>query len=275
MYLRHFGLRDKPFGLTPDTDYFVPLEGHREALEVLRVALDEGEGFIKVVGEVGTGKTMLCRKLLATLGPGYETAWLPNPPSSPRGVLAAVAQDLGIALEDASVHRVIEQVNERVLEIHRSGRQAVLVVDEAQSLPVHSLEVIRLLTNLETERSKLLQVVLFGQPELDERLAGHALRQLRQRISFSARLQPLGRGDTRGYVAHRLSVAGRSGDVPFTRGAIGALHRASGGIPRVVNLLGHKAMMAAYGRGEAKVRRRHVRRAIADTDAATSRRWFR
>lgn len=274
MYERHFGLREQPFSLTPDTGYFIPLGTHREALTVLRVALEGGEGFIKVVGEVGTGKTMLCRKLLNTLGPAFVTAYLPNPFFGPQGICLAVAQELGV--EDPPVgcglHHLVERINQRVLEIRREGGSALLIIDEAQSLPTASLEAIRLLTNLESETRKLLQVVLFGQPELDVRLSTRRLRQVQQRVSFSADLDPLSAWETRGYVAHRLSVAGRSGDVPFTRGAMAMLHRASGGIPRIVNLVAHKSLMCAYGEGEPRVRSRHVRRAIIGTDCVRTRR---
>lgn len=271
MYLSHFGLREKPFTLTPNTGFFVPLASHREALETLRTALDEEEGFIQVIGEVGTGKTLLCRMLLGALDARYVTAYLPNPFLGPHGVYAAVARELGA--EDAPSrpsHELLEQIQDRVMELNSDGRRTVLVVDEAQSLPTASLEAIRLLTNLETERHRLLQVVLFGQPELEERLRTRSLRQLAQRVSFTARLEPVSARDARGYLSRRLSVAGRSGDLPFTRGAIAALHRASHGNPRVLNLLCHKAMLAAYGRGDARVGWRHVRRAVADTDLAAA-----
>ncbi len=274
MYLRHFGLREKPFSLTPNTGFFVPLASHREALETLVTALHEEEGFIQVIGEVGTGKTLLCRMLLGELDERFVTAYLPNPFLGPKGVYAAVARELGVAVDDdAPTHALLERIQDRVLELHLDGRRTVLVVDEAQSLPTASLEAIRLLTNLETERHRLLQVVLFGQPELEERLRTHALRQLAQRVSFTARLAPVSANDARSYLTQRLSAAGRSGDVPFTRTAIQALHRASGGNPRIMNLLCHKAMLAAYGRGQGRVGWRHVRRAVADTDTAKGSRF--
>ncbi|NNL68237.1 MAG: AAA family ATPase [Myxococcales bacterium] len=274
MYLRHFGLREKPFALTPNTDFFVPLPVHMQALEVLCTALSEGEGFIKVVGEVGTGKTLLCRMLLAELEDPWVTVHLSNSFLSPSGVYAALARELQVVEdEDLPSHQLIERIQNRVLELRVEGRRPVLIIDEAQSLPTASLEAIRLLTNLETERSKLLQVVLVGQPELDERLRNRALRQLGQRVSFSARLAPLSRAETRRYLHHRLSAAGRSADLPFTASAIRKLHRASGGIPRVLNLLSHKAMMSAYGRGDARIRWSHMRRAVVDTPATSGHGW--
>jgi MSHA biogenesis protein MshM len=269
VYLRHFGLREKPFSLTPHTGFFVPLESHRQALETLVVALAEDEGFIKVIGEVGTGKTLLCRMLLERLDDAFVTAWLPNPFLGPEGVYDAVARELGAGGgEGPFSHRLLERIQDRVLELHATGRRAVLIVDEAQSLPTASLEAIRLLTNLETRRRKLLQVVLLGQPELDARLRTRALRQLAQRVSFSARLEAVPARDARSYLAHRLSCAGSRAELPFTRRAVAVLHRASRGNPRVMNLLSHKAMLSAYGRGETRVRWRHVRRAVADTEVA-------
>ena len=232
------------------------------------------QGFIKVVGEVGTGKTLLCRLLVAELEDPWVTVHLSNSFLSPSGVYAALARELGVITdEDLPSHQLIERIQNRVLELRAAGRRPVLLIDEAQSLPTASLEAIRLLTNLETERSKLLQVVLVGQPELDERLKNRALRQLGQRVSFSARLAPLSRGETRRYLRHRLSAAGRSTDLPFTGSAIRKLHRASGGIPRVLNLLCHKAMMSAYGRGDARIGYRHMRRAIVDTPATRPTGW--
>lgn len=283
MYLRHFGLREKPFALTPNTDFFVPLATHTRALDTLLTALDEEEGFLKVVGEVGTGKTLVCRLLLGELAQRrdvFESAYLPNPFLGPMGVYAAVARELGVAMNDTfSSEQLLERIQDKVLELHLLGRRTVLVVDEAQSLPTASLEAVRLLTNLETERHRLLQVVLFGQPELDERLRKRSLRQLAQRVSFSARLDPLSARESWTYLTHRFAAAGRAADLPFTRRAVGALYRGSGGNPRLLNLLSHKSLLSAYGRGNRRVGWRHVRRAVADTDyvrpAPPRYRWTR
>lgn len=267
MYLQHFGLRELPFTLTPDTGFYFGHGSHQEALNVLLVALQSGEGFIKVTGEVGTGKTLLCRKLLNLLAEDAVTAYIPNPFLNPTALRMALADELGIAFaRNIGQHRLIKLINERLAEFSRANKRVVLLLDEAQAMPDDSLEALRLLTNLETEKHKLMQVVLFGQPELDARLGQPRLRQLRQRIAFSHRLQPLSRAALAEYVQHRLVVAGYQGSALFSRAAIARLQRDSRGIPRLVNLLCHKAMMAAYGAGSAVVGSAQVRRATADTE---------
>lgn len=269
MYLDHFGLRELPFTLTPDTSFFFASAPHAEALNTLLVALRIGEGFIKVTGEVGTGKTLLCRQLLSTLGPRFVTAYLPNPMLDAHGLYLAVAEELGVEVRDASTtHRLQRRITERLIELTAAGNRVVLCVDEAQAMPLETLEAVRLLTNLETEKYKLLQVVLFGQPELDQRLDDPAIRQLRQRIAFAYRLQPIDRAALDAYLRHRLTVAGSSADSLFVPGARAALHRASRGIPRLVNILAHKGLLAAFGQGSPVVRRSHMWRAIRDTEQA-------
>lgn len=273
MYQAHFGLHELPFGLTPDTGFFFACPTYQAALNTLLIAAQSGEGFIKITGEVGTGKTMLCRKFLGSLGDGFVTAYIPNPYLEPRTLMLALAEELELKLEPAvDQHHLLGAINARLLELARSGRQVLLCLDEAQALPLESLEAIRLLTNLETEKHKLLQIVLFGQPELDDKLNQAGVRQVNQRISFHYRLASLSKDDLAYYVAHRLSVAGFSGGRLFTARALGALHRASGGIPRLVNILAHKALMSTYGEGGQLVEARHVRAAARDTMAA--RRWF-
>lgn len=276
MYLQHFGLAEPPFTLTPDTGFFFGHGSHQEALNVLLVALRSGEGFIKVTGEVGTGKTLLCRKLLNVLAEEVVTAYIPNPFLNPTALRMALAEELGITFaRNIGQHRLLKLINERLAELSRADTRVVLLLDEAQAMPDESLEALRLLTNLETEKHKLLQVVLFGQPELDVRLARPRLRQLRQRIAFSHQLQPLGRAALADYVQHRLRVAGYQGPPLFSRAAIARLHRDSRGIPRLVNLLCHKALMSAYGAGSPLVGRTHVRRATADTEDTRRCRPFR
>ena len=268
LYLDHFGLLEPPFTLTPNTGYFLASPAHREALNLLLFALRSGEGFVKITGEVGTGKTLLCRKLMCQLGDGFVTAYVPHPPTSSDGLLAAVAEEMGLEVDSTDRNRTLRQLSNQLIELDAAGRRAVLVIDEAHVLPEDALEAVRLLTNLETERQKLLQVVLFGQPELDQRLAQPVLRQLRQRIAFAYRLRPLSRGELGVYVEHRLRVAGsRSGSL-FESEAIDVLQRASGGIPRLVNVLGNKALLAAWGRRAPRVLAGHVRRAAADTEGA-------
>ena len=269
MYLDFFGIREHPFRLTPDTGYFFAHSAHQGALNVLLVALRGGEGFIKVTGEVGTGKTLLCRTLLDRLEDELVTAYLPNPFLNPTALRMALADELGIAFpRNIGQHRLLQRITERLVELNGAGRGVVLLIDEAQAMPDESLEALRLLTNLETRRHKLLQVVLFGQPELDVRLAQLRLRQLRQRITFSHRLQPLDRDSLRAYLQHRLSVAGYGGPELFTARALTLLHRSSRGIPRLINVLAHKALLAAYGRGTRRVTPESVRAAAADTEDA-------
>jgi MSHA biogenesis protein MshM len=269
MYLEHFKLRELPFTLTPNTAFAYDPGGHREALNVLLVALRSGEGFVKVVGEVGTGKTLLCRALLAALGPEFVTAYMPHPPSTPRAVQVALAEELGIfdATKIDAAH-LPQRIGERLAEVRRGGRRAVLIVDEAQALPAPALEALRLLSNIETEAEKLLQIALFGQPELELRLRRSDLRQLRQRIAFSYQLRPLDRGRLGGYVRARLRAAGSYKSHVFSPRALDALYFASGGVPRLVNVLCHKALLDAFGRGDTRIDAVHVRRAARDTDAA-------
>lgn len=269
MYVEHFQLKAMPFSLTPDTSFTFEHGGHREALNVLLVALRSGEGFVKVVGEVGTGKTLLCRALLRALGDGFATAYLPHPPSSTRGVQLALAQELEIP-DAARVEAVglPQAIALRLAELHVLGKRVVLVVDEAQALPPAALEGLRLLSNIETEASKLLQIALFGQPELDDRLARAELRQLRQRIAFSYRLRTLDRLRLEGYVRSRLRAAGSARLTLFSTRALDRVHGASGGVPRLVNVLCHKALLDAFGRGDRRVEASHVRRAVRDTESA-------
>jgi MSHA biogenesis protein MshM len=271
IYLNHFGLREPPFGITPDTSFFFACASSQEALNTLLVAVANGEGFIKITGEVGTGKTLLCRKLLATLGDSCITAYVPNPNLEPRTLLLALCDELHVEVDaDLDQHRLYKALNLALLDFARDRKRVVICLDETQAMPLETLETLRLLTNLETEKRKLAQVILFGQPELDKNLAHESVRQLRQRITFQHHLGTLSRQELAHYLAHRLSVAGRSGDRVFTGPAVGAIHRATGGVPRLVNILAHKAMMLAFGEGVRQVRARHARAAIADTPAASS-----
>ena len=269
MYEKHFGLKELPFNLTPDTDFYFSYADHQEALNVLLVALGMGEGFLKITGEVGTGKTLVCRKLLNALADqGVVTAYIPNPFLTPSALRHSLAEELGVSCpRNTGGDRVLQLIYHRLIELKSTGHRVVVLLDEAQALPRETLEAIRLLTNLETEKSKLLQVVLFGQPELDTLLAQQSVRQLRQRITFSHSLRPMSLEGCRGYVGHRLRVAG--GDTAlFEQKAIQRLYRGSRGIPRLINILAHKALMAGYGEGRERVARLHVDRAIRDTEEA-------
>ncbi len=265
----HFGLREPPFGLTPDTSFYFPALPHQDAQQTLLYALDAGEGFLVVEGEVGTGKTLLLRRVLNALPERWQAAFVPNPGLDPRGLYAAIAVEFGVP-GDGSSDDLLHRLERHFIALAQQDRQPVVLIDEAQALPADTLEAVRLLTNLETEKRKLLQVVLFGQPELMARLREKATRQILTRISFHAALRPLGRREVAAYVQHRLAVAGREVAV-FTWWAERALWRASRGLPRLVNIIAAKAMMLAYGQGVPRVTRRHVIAAAQDTLAARTR----
>lgn len=278
MYLQHFGLREPPFSLTPDTSFFFAGSSYQGALNTLLVAARNGEGFVKIVGEVGNGKTLLCRKFLATLNqaspasdaaPRFITAYILNPYLEPRSLLLALAEEFRVSLDkDTDQHQLLKGLTRALLECARNGQRALVCLDEAQAMPLESLEVLRLLTNLETEKRKLLQVVLFGQPELNERLKHRSIRQLRQRISFQHELKGLRRDEMERYLRHRLAVAKFAGETLFAKGAVGKLYRITGGTPRLVNIIAHKALMLAFGEGRQQVFARHIRDAAADTPEA-------
>ncbi len=269
MYRAHFGLREPPFGITPDTSFAFSAQAHQEALNTLLVALGGGEGFIKITGEVGTGKTLLCRRLLATLGDEYVTAYLPNPLLEPRSLMLALGEEFEVEMpRDADEHHLMRTLNHALLDQARVNKRVVVLIDEAQAMPLPTLEALRLLSNLETEKRKLLQVVLFGQPELDARLDEPSVRQLKQRITFHYRLGGLSRSEMRHYLSHRLRVAGYVGPDLFSGPAMGALHRASRGVPRLVNIVAHKCLMLVFGQGGHRVLRRHVVAAVRDTPSA-------
>ena len=275
MYLDHFGLSELPFGITPDTSFTVLTRSHQEALNTLLVALNSGEGFIKITGEVGTGKSLLCRRLLQALPENAVSAYLPNPYLAPRTLLLALAEELGVAVDSASDdYHLLKRVNEALLAYAGDERPVVVCIDEAQAMPLETLESLRLLSNLETEKRKLLQIVLFGQPELDRKLAEPSVRQLLQRIAFHYRLGCLGREEVGNYLAHRLRVAGYRGDELFAPRTVRSLHRASRGTPRLLNILAHKSLLAVYGEGKHAVLSRHVRQAAADTEGAASPGWW-
>lgn len=272
MYLNHFGLQEAPFGLTPNTGFYYGLPPHEEALQVLNWALAQGEGFIKVTGEVGTGKTLLCRKLLSELGPEahpVRLAWLPNPHLTPAELRTALALELGLSVREGAELDLTDRIHRHLISLHQQGSRVVVLIDEAQALPDETLEAIRLFGNLETESNKLLQIVLFGQPELDARLAKPHLRQLRQRIGFSYCLRPLRFDETRAYLEHRLQISGYRGAPLFAGRAMRLLWRASRGIPRLINILAQKCLMLAYGQGARQIDSRLVRLAIRDTDDAS------
>jgi MSHA biogenesis protein MshM len=268
MYLYHFGLGELPFTLTPNTNFYLPMAMHDEALAVLSTALQTGEGFIKVVGEVGTGKTLLCRKLLNEIPNHFVTAYIPNPYLNPDELRRAVAVELGVKqAQRMSVQLLTQRIQARLLELHGQGHSVVLILDEAQALPEDSLEALRLFTNLETETRKLLQVVLFAQPELDVRLAKVEFRQLRQRITFAYKLRPMSATEVQHYIQHRLHVAGYKGAELFPVKICQGIAHVSRGVPRVVNILCHKMLMLAYGQGHYKMTMKLLKAAVKDTES--------
>jgi len=271
MYLYHFGLTELPFTLTPNTNFFLALEPHNEALAVLMTALKTGEGFIKVIGEVGTGKTLLCRKLLNEIPEHFVTAYIPNPYLNPDELRRAVALELGVKqAQRMSAQLLTQRIQNRLLELHSKGHSVVLILDEAQALPAESLEALRLFTNLETETRKLLQVVLFAQPELDQRLAQTEFRQLRQRITFSYQLRAMNNNEVQQYIQHRLHVAGYKGAALFSNRICNKITKASKGIPRIVNVLCHKMLMLSYGQGHYQMTNKQLSAAIKDTESISN-----
>lgn len=263
MYLEHFGLLRAPFGLTPQTQFYFPTERNQETLLALLAAIERREGIIKITGEVGTGKTLMCRMLLAELQDKVHLAYLAMPASHASALFAALLHELG---GHCQPHEEPQAALQRVLlQLTAGGKQAVLVVDESQAYGREGLEALRLLSNLETESQKLITIVLFGQPELDELLAVHELRQLRQRISFSFSTGALSTRESIDYLRFRLEQASASrvkGLGIFTGPALYLTARAARGIPRLLNVIADKALLHAFGRNANRVERRDVKAAL-------------
>jgi len=256
MYLRYFGLNEAPFSITPDPAFVFLSPRHRDALAHLLYGVGKGGsgGFVQLTGEVGTGKTTLCRCLLEQIPEGTRIALLLNPLVTPRELLAAVSEELGIDISESidSTRLLVDGLNRYLLDAHARGERVVVVIDEAQNLSPEALEQIRLLTNLETTKEKLLQIVLLGQPELRELLQRRNLRQLAQRITARYHLTPLGPKDTHLYIRHRMQVAGAQRN-PFQRGAMNALYQRSQGIPRLINIIADRSLVAAFAKERADV----------------------
>jgi general secretion pathway protein A len=276
MYADYFGLKEPPFTITPDPRYLYLTERHRDALAHLVYGVGEGGGFVQLTGEVGTGKTTLCRCLLEQLPPHVDVALILNPRLTSSELLAAVCDELGIArpANAESVKDLVDALYRYLLDAHARGRRTVVVVDEAQNLAADVLEQIRLLTNLETTTDKLLQIILIGQPELTRMLERDDLRQLAQRITARYHLEPFAPDETRAYVRHRLRVAGRTRGL-FTERAIRRIHRESGGVPRLVNVICDRALLGAYALERTHVDERTVAHAAAEIRGRRSARWYR
>jgi MSHA biogenesis protein MshM len=273
MYLAHFGLTEQPFGITPDTQFIYAGSSHQSALNTLLIAWQSGAGFIKVTGEVGTGKTLLCRRFLAALDENTVAAYIPNPMQAPISLLANVAEEIGAETGEQAAF-LIKSINRRLLELAAQGKNALVCIDEAQTIPPLTMESLRLLSNLETEKRKLIQIILFGQPELDAHLAAPSARQLLQRIVFQHIIAPMPPDELQAYLDHRLATAGYRGVPVFQSAAVRLLHRHSQGTPRLVNILAHKSLIAAWGVGSHQVTAAMVRRAVADTPSAQPLRWW-
>lgn len=270
LYTEHFGLHEAPFGITPDTEFVYATRSHQEGLNTLLIALRSGEGFIKITGEVGTGKTLLCRRLLKSLEETQcVTAYLPNPGLSPESLLRSLADEFGLALEaDVEQYALMRSLNAALLQFAEDGKTVIVLLDEAQAIPIEALETLRLLSNLETEKRKLVQIVMFGQPELDTHLANPAIRQLKQRIAFSVQLTGMQRDELRQYLTHRLRTAGLLAGELFGNDAVNALFVASRGTPRLINILANKCLLSVFGEGGQLVSGKHVRAAARDTEGA-------
>jgi general secretion pathway protein A len=275
MYTAFYGLDEKPFTLSPDPRYLFLSATHREVLGHLIYGIEQGEGFIAISGEVGTGKTTLCRTLLERLGNESEVAFLFNPQLAPRELLRAINTEFGLPTESESLTELTQHLNDFLVRKHAEGRRVLLIVDEAQTLSPETLEQIRLLSNLETSRSKLLQIVLLGQPELEEKLGMTELRQLRQRITVWWQLGPMTATETRDYVLHRLRIAGAQQTL-FSDAALAEVHRVSRGVPRVINVLCDRALLAGYSENRAQIDRNVVQEVAREigpsTGAAPARR---
>lgn len=271
MYLEHFGLKELPFSLTHNANFFCLLDTYSSALSLVKISLENGEGFIKIIGEVGTGKTFLCRKLLNELDAKekYVTAYIPNPNLDHATLYEAILSELGVKVAKKSrPYELLNILNEKLLELYKQNKNVVVVIDEAQGLADEILEALRLLSNIETDSSKLLHIVLFGQPELDKHLARPHLRQLRQRVSFSYYLHSLTLRELEQYIYFRLKTSGYKYEKVFSTLALKLLAKATGGIPRLVNVLCHKALLAAYGYNEKQVTAKAMLIAVKDTDSA-------
>jgi MSHA biogenesis protein MshM len=273
LYLEHFGLSEPPFRITPHTDFFFEGAERGTTLEALTYAVLHDEGIVKVSGEVGSGKTMLCRMLMERLPGEVDTIYLATPSLASEEILHAVADDLDLRLPERRT-AALRELQQHLIRLYGAGRRVVILVDEAHVMPEDTLEQVRLLSNLESNRHKLLQIVLFGQPELDETLAKTSLRQLRDRITHSFRMRPLATAEVAKYLSFRMRAAGYRGPELFSAGAAARIARASGGLTRRINILADKALLAAYTENTHAITERHAKAAVADSEfsAATRRR---
>ncbi|HVT15700.1 MAG TPA: AAA family ATPase [Thermoanaerobaculia bacterium] len=266
MYNAYYGFREPPFNITPDPRFLFFSDRHREAFNHVLFGVKERKGFIQLTGEVGAGKTTVCRAILEELGPTFRTALILNPCMTSAQLLRAILTELGLQPPRADRVACLNTLNEFLLAQVAAGNDVVLLIDEAQDLDVDLLEQVRLLSNLETDQRKLLQIVLIGQPELRDKLDQRQLRQLRQRITVRYHLSPLTRYETEYYIQHRLHVAGGNSRPTFNRWAIRQIHRYSRGVPRLINAVCDKTLLCGYVTGTDQLEARHVRRAIRELE---------
>jgi len=272
MYCDFFGFTEKPFTITPNPQFIYLSGNHREAFAHLLFGIDSHAGFIAMTGEVGTGKTTVLRTLLSQLDPEkYKSALIFNPCLSGEQLLAGICRDFGIEVAEKNSFAYLDALNRYLLEQNAAGRTVVLVIDEAQNLPPEVLEQVRLISNLETERDKLIQIILAGQPELDVIFSRHDLRQLNQRITVRCKLSPLGLDDTHEYVSHRVKISGCRNPALFSRGAVKRIYRFSGGIPRLINVACERALIMAWTRECLTITPDIAARTIADASAVSPR----
>lgn len=271
MYLNHFGLERPPFKITPDTSLFYEGGNRGAALEAVKYAILQGEGIIKVVGEVGSGKTMLCRMLEIKLPDYVEIVYLANPSLSPEKILHVIAMEMKLPVDQSDDKaRVMQQLQEYLLDRHAKGRQVVVFIEEAQGMPLETLEEIRLLSNLETDQFKMLQIVLFGQPELDENLAQRQIRQLRERITHHLSLDIFDKKDIQSYLNFRLRAAGYKDADLFNARLAGKIAQYSKGLTRRINILADKTLLAAYADNSHQIKAKHIKMAAKDSQYGAS-----
>jgi len=275
LYLEHFGLAEPPFRITPHTDFFFEGADRGATLEALIYAVLHDEGIVKVSGEVGSGKTMLCRVLMERLPQHVATIYLATPSLARDEILHAIADDLELKLSPERRSVALRELQEHLIMLYGAGRRVVILIDEAHVMPEDTLEQVRLLSNLESNRHKLLQIVLFGQPELDDTLGKAALRQLRDRITHAFRMRPLAAPEVAKYLSFRMRAAGYRGPELFTPRSVRRIARASGGLTRRINILADKALLAAYTENTHAITDRHVRAAVADSEFAVAKKRAR
>ena len=267
MYEEYFGLERPPFKITPDTSLFYEGGKRGDILGALVYAIRRGEGIVKVVGEVGSGKTMLCRMLQLKLPDSVEIVYIANPSVSPQDILFVIAHELSLKISrSASKHEVMHILQDYLLKRHMENRQVVLFIEEAQGMPIETLEEVRLLSNLETDQNKLLQIILFGQPELDENLSQQSIRQLRERITHNFRLEPLSRDEIYNYLNFRMREVGYTGPELINRAVARKVEQHSEGLLRRINIIADKILLSAYAEGTHNLSSKHVNAAVEDSE---------